>query len=126
LGRCHTTRSIRRQLTATCTVAGSLDDALIGEALALLEQAWTSPSFTVPRAAADALGEGCDPTLKKRGEKKTVQMRDIVQSQRKRIQDTQKKKEKEVAQLALFEDERKQLDADKRYWQPRLGRSKRS
>ena len=25
-----------------------------------------------------------------------------------------------MAQLALFEDERKQLDADKRYWQPGL------
>jgi superfamily II DNA or RNA helicase len=59
--------------------------------------------------------------LKKRGDKEAAEMRDILQSQRKRILDTQKKKEKEIAQLPLFgDDERKQLDADKRYWTRRL------
>jgi hypothetical protein len=60
-------------------------------------------------------------TLKKRGDKEATEMRAILESQRKRILDTEKKKEKEAEQLALFAaDELKQLEADKRYWHRRL------
>jgi superfamily II DNA or RNA helicase len=60
-------------------------------------------------------------TLKKRGDKEAAEMRAILESQRKRILDTQKKKEKEAAQLALFAaEEQKQLEADKRHWHRRL------
>lgn len=67
------------------------------------------------------LAKAATATLKKRGEKEAAEMRAILEGQRKRILDTQKKKEKEVDQLPLFgADEKKQLDADKRYWQRRL------
>jgi uncharacterized protein YciI len=60
-------------------------------------------------------------TLKKRGDKEAAEMRAILESQRKRILDTRAKKEKEADQLPLFaEDERKQIEADKRHWQRRL------
>ena len=48
-------------------------------------------------------------------------MREILESQRVRILKTQAKKEKEADQLPLFADsERKQIEADTRYWQKRL------
>ena len=67
------------------------------------------------------LAKDFSAVLKKRGDKEAAEMRAILEAQRKRILDTQKKKEKEVAQLPLFNDEeRKQLDADKRHWERRL------
>jgi hypothetical protein len=48
-------------------------------------------------------------------------MRSILESQQKRIRDTSAKKDKEVDQLPLFaEEERKQIEADKRHWWRRL------
>ncbi|MCC7178691.1 MAG: helicase [Acidobacteria bacterium] len=68
------------------------------------------------RLAKDAIA-----TLRKRGDKEAAEMRAILESQKKRILDTQKRKEKEATQLALFAaDELKQLEADKRYWHRRL------
>ena len=46
-------------------------------------------------------------------------MREILESQRKRILATQKKREAQQLPL-LVELEKKQLDADKRHWQERL------
>lgn len=61
-------------------------------------------------------------SLTNRGQKEAKEMREILESQRKRILSTQKKREAEAEQLALFaESEKKQMDADKRYWQKRLG-----
>jgi SNF2 family DNA or RNA helicase len=60
-------------------------------------------------------------TLKKRGEKEAAEMRAILESQKKRIIATRARKEKEADQLPLFEaEERRQIEADKRYWQRRL------
>jgi len=121
-----------------------LDEPGTTEALAILEKALARrPAQAMPpqvmqrltsSAAQDltelrshlerrhgTLAKEATAVLKKRGEKEAAEMRDILQSQRKRILDTQKKKEKEIAQLPLFgDDERKQLDADKRYWLRRL------
>jgi SNF2 family DNA or RNA helicase len=120
-----------------------LDEAGTTEALAILERALAAgPDGAMPpqvrqrltaSAAQDlrelrahlqqrqaALAKEATGVLKKRGDKEAAEMRDILQRQRKRILDTQKRKEKEVAQLALFEDEKKQLEADKRYWLRRL------
>jgi len=125
------------------TAPFKLDEAGTIEALAILERALAAgPAGSMPpqvrqrltaSAAQDlrelrahlqqrqaALAKEATGVLKKRGDKEAAEMRDILQSQRKRILDTQKKKEKEVAQLALFEDEKKQLEADKRYWLRRL------
>lgn len=122
----------------------ALDEPGTTEALRLLEKALASSQTTpfapqvLARLTASAakdmaelrrhldqhqarLAKEATATLKKRGDKEAAEMRDILQSQRKRILDTQKKKEKEIAQLPLFgDDEKKQLDADKRYWTRRL------
>jgi SNF2 family DNA or RNA helicase len=72
---------------------------------------------------AGKLAKESTATLKKRGEKESAEMRAILESQKKRIRDTSAKKDKEVDQLPLFaDDERKQLEADKRYWRSRLDR----
>lgn len=121
-----------------------LDDAGATEALAILEKALVGGTATGvspqvrKRCTASAqqdltelraflqqrqatLAKEATTVLKKRGDKEAAEMREILQSQRKRILDTQKKKEKEIAQLPLFgEDEKKQLEADKRYWLRRL------
>ena len=48
-------------------------------------------------------------------------MRGILEAQRKRIEQTRVKREKDLEQLDLFEkDELKQLQADTRYWDRRL------
>ena len=60
-------------------------------------------------------------SLTSRGQKEAKEMRAILESQQKRILATQKKRDAEAEQLALFaESEKKQMDADKRYWQKRL------
>ena len=61
--------------------------------------------------------------LAKRGDKEAAEMRAILETQRKRIVTTSAKREKEADKLPLFaEDERKQIEADKRHWQRRLTR----
>ncbi len=79
-----------------------------------------------------SLANGSDPgrlgppregikSLTSRGQKEAKEMRAILESQQKRILVTQKKREAEAEQLALFaENEKKQMDADKRYWHKRL------
>ena len=62
-------------------------------------------------------------TLEKRGTKEAAGMRAILESQRKRIEATSAKREREAAQLPLFADEeRRQIEADKRHWRARLNR----
>lgn len=64
--------------------------------------------------------------LADRGKKEAKEMRDILESQQKRILATQKKREAEAEQLALFaESERRQVEADKRYWRSRLDQLER-
>ncbi|MEW6321220.1 MAG: DISARM system SNF2-like helicase DrmD [Acidobacteriota bacterium] len=120
------------------------DDRTTAEALDLLERAFKSgngapaaPQVRARLAASAAkdleelrehleqrqaqLAKDATAILRKRGDKEAAEMRAILESQRKRILDTQKKKEREAAQLTLFAaDELKQLEADKRYWHRRL------
>jgi SNF2 family DNA or RNA helicase len=58
--------------------------------------------------------------LAERAKQESADMRRILEAQRIRIAATEKKREKQVEQLPLLQDERKQLDADKRYWHRRL------
>jgi ERCC4-related helicase len=60
--------------------------------------------------------------LRARGRQEATDMRAILEAQRIRIEKTAAKREAELEQLPLFEkDELKQLQADKRYWDRRLG-----
>ncbi|GMV22055.1 MAG: hypothetical protein AMXMBFR57_20040 [Acidimicrobiia bacterium] len=60
--------------------------------------------------------------LRARGRQEAADMRGILEAQRLRIEKTAAKREAELKQLDLFEkDELKQLQADKRYWDRRLG-----
>ena len=70
---------------------------------------------------ATRLAKEATAALKKRGDKEGLEMRAILESQKKRILDTSAKKDKEADQLPLFaEEERKQIEADKRHWRRRL------
>jgi hypothetical protein len=70
--------------------------------------------------AEQLIGEATQK-LRARGEAEAVDMREILQQQRARIQKTQAKKEKDADQLPLFaESERRQIEADTRYWHKRL------
>jgi hypothetical protein len=61
--------------------------------------------------------------LGKRGDKEAAEMRAILEAQRKRIVATRVKRDREADQLPLFaDDERRQIEADKRHWQRRLER----
>ena len=72
---------------------------------------------------ATRLAKEATAALKKRGDKEGAEMRAILESQKKRILATSAKKDKEADQLPLFaEDERKQIEADKRHWRRRLER----
>jgi len=60
--------------------------------------------------------------LRGRGVQESADMRGILEAQRTRIERTAAKREKDLEQLDLFEkDELKQLQADKRHWDRRLG-----
>lgn len=60
--------------------------------------------------------------LRTRGRQEATDMRGILEAQRVRIEKTAAKREADLKQLDLFEkDELKQLQADKRYWDRRLG-----
>ena len=60
--------------------------------------------------------------LRARGRQESTDMRAILEAQRIRIEKTAAKREADLNQLDLFEkDELKQLQADKRYWDRRLG-----
>jgi len=70
---------------------------------------------------ADKAEKDGTKSLATRGQKEAKEMREILESQRKRILATQKKREAEAEQLALFAaTEAKQLQADVRHWQDRL------
>jgi hypothetical protein len=72
---------------------------------------------------ATRLAKEATAALKKRGDKEGAEMRAILESQKKRILATSAKKDKEADQLPLFaEEERKQIEADKRHWRRRLER----
>ncbi|NOT26725.1 MAG: helicase [Acidobacteria bacterium] len=72
---------------------------------------------------ATRLAKEATATLSKRGDKEGAEMRAILESQKKRILQTSAKKDKEADQLPLFaEEERKQIEADKRHWKRRLER----
>ena len=72
---------------------------------------------------ASRLAKEATAALKKRGDKEGAEMRAILESQKKRILETSARKEKEADQLPLFADEeRKQIEADKRHWRRRLER----
>ncbi len=59
--------------------------------------------------------------LRQRGQQEAVDMREILDAQRTRIEQTAARREKDLQQLDLFaKDELKQLQADKRYWDRRL------
>lgn len=60
--------------------------------------------------------------LRARGRQEATDMRGILEAQRIRIEKTAAKREADLKQLDLFEkDELKQLQADQRYWDRRLG-----
>lgn len=60
--------------------------------------------------------------LRTRGMQEATDMRAILGAQRARIEKTAARREADLSQLDLFEkDELKQLQADKRYWDRRLG-----
>lgn len=70
---------------------------------------------------ADKAEKDGTKSLSIRGQKEAKEMREILESQRKRIMATQKKREAEAEQLALFAaTEAKQMQADVRHWQDRL------
>ena len=73
--------------------------------------------------AGTRLAKEATAVLRKRGDKEGAEMRAILESQRKRILTTSAKKDKEADQLPLFaEEERKQIEADRRHWRRRLER----
>ncbi len=73
------------------------------------------------KTQADALTAQATATLASRGEKEAAEMRAILEAQRERIRKTQLRKDAEAGQLPLFAaDERKQIEADMRYWQKRV------
>ena len=73
--------------------------------------------------AGTRLAKETTAVLRRRGDKEGAEMRAILESQRKRILTTSAKKDKEADQLPLFaEEERKQIEADRRHWRRRLER----
>jgi hypothetical protein len=73
------------------------------------------------KAQANELIARATDELLARGEKEAAEMRAILEAQRLRIQKTAVEKEKDLAQPGLFDqDERKQLESDKRHWSKRL------
>ena len=74
------------------------------------------------RAQADEHTTRATATLAARGDREAQEIRAIIDAQRTRIARTRARREKEAAQLPLFEEAaRKQLEADARYWVKRLG-----
>jgi SNF2 family DNA or RNA helicase len=72
-------------------------------------------------AQAKMLTETATAALQERGAKEAADMRTILESQRARIVYTATRREKDLRQPSLFnQDEVKQLEADKRYWTRRL------
>jgi superfamily II DNA or RNA helicase len=73
------------------------------------------------QARARATIERAERLLAERGEREAREMRAILEAQRERIEATRRQREKEQAQLDLFEaEERRQLEADRRHWKKRL------
>lgn len=73
------------------------------------------------KAQSDDLIARATADLRTRGDREAAEMRAILETQRLRIQKTAVEKEKDLQQPGLFDqDERKQLEADKRHWQKRL------
>ena len=73
------------------------------------------------KAQADELIARATGELLARGKKEAAEMRAILEAQRLRIQKTAVEKEKDLAQPGLFDqDERKQIESDKRHWNKRL------
>ena len=59
--------------------------------------------------------------LRVRAETEANQMREILETQRKHIEQTRERHDRRAEQFALFpEDERRQLESDRRYWAQRL------
>jgi hypothetical protein len=122
----------------------ALDESGTEEAMAILEKALANQAGKTPspqvrtrlaqsaptdldelkghlERRANRLSKEASATLRHRGEKEGAEMRSILEAQKKRIVATRAKKEREADQLPLFEaEERKQIEADKRYWQRRL------
>jgi hypothetical protein len=72
------------------------------------------------KAQAELLTRQASATIASRGDKEAAEMRAILDAQRERIRRTQARKEKEFGQLPLFaETERKQIEADAKYWDKR-------
>jgi len=73
------------------------------------------------KVQADDLSTRATAELRARGDREATEMRAILETQRKRIQATAVEKEKDLQQPGLFDqEERKQVEADKRYWHKRL------
>ena len=73
------------------------------------------------KTQADDLIASATAALRARGEKEGAEMRAILETQRQRIQKTAVEKEKDLQQPGLFDqEERKQIEADKRHWHKRL------
>lgn len=71
------------------------------------------------KAQSDDLIARATADLRTRGDREAAEMRAILETQRLRIQKTAV--EKDLQQPGLFDqDERRQLEADKRHWQKRL------
>ena len=72
-------------------------------------------------AQAKSLIEAATGALQARGSQEALDMRSILEAQRARILKTAERREKDLRQLGLFnQDEVKQIEADKRHWSRRL------
>jgi ERCC4-related helicase len=72
-------------------------------------------------AQATSLIEAATGALQARGGHEAADMRSILEAQRTRILKTAERREKDLRQLGLFnQDEVKQIEADKRHWSRRL------
>ncbi|MEK6631007.1 MAG: helicase-related protein, partial [Acidobacteriota bacterium] len=120
-------------------------DATLDKTLELLEQALSADAkHDLPSQVRQRLGSGgsrdleelrphlkaqsddliarATADLRTRGDREAAEMRAILETQRLRIQKTAVEKEKDLQQPGLFDqEERKQIEADKRHWQMRLG-----
>lgn len=70
---------------------------------------------------AKVVAARAEKLLADRGEREAREMRELLESQRARIEAVRKRRD-DPAQLALFDsEERRQLESDRRHWEQRLG-----
>ena len=67
-----------------------------------------------------AVAEGAEILLRKRADKEAADMREILETQRKRLTETSKKYSDSQLTFDFDDDERRQLDSNRRHWEKRL------